>query len=959
MALPFFTVFYLGISLSSLEGAGPNVQQSLASLKIADGYQVRAIASEPMVVDPVSVKLDGQGNLWVVEMPDYPTGPKEGELPTGRLKVLVDTDHDGIFDQCHLYADGLNFPTGVQPYRNGAILTVAGKIIFIEDGDDDFSGDKTTVLFKGFTTQNQQLRANHPSLGPDGLIYVANGLRGGSVQAVDPRFHPKKMNVELRDRDFFFDPEGGDWGVVSGRSQFGLTIDDFGRRIGCSNRNPAMQSLLSVETVERDPLLVSRDAVLDVAFSGEQSRVDPIAKAWTTSNLHGGQFSAACGVFAPGVGSAKQEHLYVCEPTGYLVQRQNLDNSEGYWEARRDQGRGEFLASSNTWFRPVNLSAGIGDSFFVVDMARAVIEHPDFMPTELKERPDQRDGDQLGRIWQVSRSGDWPQKTEVITEENAGNWLVASSAWMRQCGTQFFLEQGSELAPLLEEIVQDNLAPPSGRARAAMLLKRFERLNAAHLSSLLHSQHERLRSLAISLSPNISSWIKDLDLLISDAGPIVLRSLCDVLAGDQSIATEVRIRGLVAISCNAPADLITQRLVSSVEQPLVLPLTEALIKQADAGLDSIEHLVERLAIASPASAAAVLSSRFEKDLADSKIGHETIALLLAWHRGSLRSRIAMTEIIASIRTAGDHTFFLRLAGLASVIESSDYPSGLRATCLNMMVSLGENADLRQFISETYPHEVRSVAVARCLRTDSAWVKAYLRQNWQVLPVAMRQRATSGCSSNAEDASWLLDGLRDGWMVRSSIDPQTAKRLLQHSNPSVAKKARALLRADPNREKVLVHYQSAALELGDAKAGKSLFVQHCSACHRIDAVGVNVGPDISDTRTKTPESLLQSILDPNAAIDSAFVQVQILTTDGLTVDGLLIDETNSSVTLQQQGGDRRVVLRDEIEQMQSPGVSLMPEGFEKSMNPKQMSDLISYLKNWRYMQTKIPGVKFDG
>ena len=49
----------------------------------------------------------------------------------------------------------------------------------------------------------------------------------------------------------------------------------------------------------------------------------------------------------------------------------------------------------------MDLSPGVGESFFVVDMARKVIEHPDFMPPELKNRKDQRDGSQLGRIWQV------------------------------------------------------------------------------------------------------------------------------------------------------------------------------------------------------------------------------------------------------------------------------------------------------------------------------------------------------------------------------------------------------------------------------------------------------------------------------------------------------------------------------------------------------------------------------
>ena len=102
-------------------------------------------------------------------------------------------------------------------------------------------------------------------------------------------------------------------------------------------------------------------------------------------------------------------------------------------------------------------------------------------------------------------------------------------------------------------------------------------------------------------------------------------------------------------------------------------------------------------------------------------------------------------------------------------------------------------------------------------------------------------------------------------------------------------------------------------------------------------------------------MLVSFLDPYAAIDASFVQVQILTIDGLTFEGLLLDENNKEVTIQQQGGERRVILKTEIEVFKSPGISLMPEGFERTINPSQMRDLIAYLKNWRYMSVRIPGV----
>ncbi len=223
-----------------------------------------------------------------------------------------------------------------------------------------------------------------------------------------------------------------------------------------------------------------------------------------------------------------------------------------------------------------------------------------------------------------------------------------------------------------------------------------------------------------------------------------------------------------------------------------------------------------------------------------------------------------------------------------------------------------------------------------------------------MSIPLRQASLAACGNRPQDALWLLNRIASGTIPKTIVDPQMAKRLRQHPNAEVAAKAEQLLRADPNRARVLKDYATASESLGDPMIGKRLFAEQCSACHQIDGIGTNVGPDISDTRSKSAEALLISVLDPNAAIDSSFVQFQVLTFDGRIMDGLLIDETADAVTLQQKGGARVTVPRDEIDRMQAPGVSLMPEGFESTLDPLAMSHLLSYLKNWRYLKTSIPG-----
>ncbi len=282
-------------------------------------------------------------------------------------------------------------------------------------------------------------------------------------------------------------------------------------------------------------------------------------------------------------------------------------------------------------------------------------------------------------------------------------------------------------------------------------------------------------------------------------------------------------------------------------------------------------------------------------------------------------------------------------------------ASLRARCVTLSIAAGAMPpDLRGLFAEQSPPEVRVAALAPLLRSDRQWMRQYLEEHLTGMTIQLRNAALAACGSSPEDAAWLLDRIAEGSIPKTIIDPEMAKRLRQHPNAEIAAKAEQLLRADPDRAKVLAAYSDASESLGDAVVGKRLFAEHCAACHHIDGVGTNVGPDISDTRTKSAEALLISILDPNAAIDSSFVQFQVLTGDGRIFDGLLIDETADAVTLQQKGGQRITVPRDEIERMQAPGVSLMPEGFERTLDRAAMSHLLSYLKNWRYLKTSIPG-----
>jgi putative membrane-bound dehydrogenase-like protein len=938
--------------------AAPEVQspvtprESLEHLVVEPGLRVELVAHEPQILSPVEARFDELGRLWVVEMRDYPVGPKPGEAPMSRISVLEDRDADGLFETSVVFAENLLFATGVQPWKGGVFVTMAGEVAYMKDADGDGRADVRETWYKGFAQGNSQLRANHPRLGLDNHIYVANGSRGGSI--VDAA-HPERQPVSISGMDFRFDPLTREFEAVSGFGQFGLTFDDFGNRFVCSNRNPAIHVVLENQFLKKNPLAAVPATSHNVARPGAESRVFPIARSWTTSNLHAGQFTAACGVEVyrgDALGPDYYGNLFVCEPTGHLVHREIVRASGATFDSTTPHEGVEFLASHDSWFSPVNLETGPDGALYVVDMYRKVIEHPDWMPPELQHRPDQMAGSDCGRIYRVtSNTGHAaPSGGNLAIMSNAQlvDALKAPNAWRRETAARLLLErQDKSIGPLLRETVLqgdsritrihalwllEGLNANSGAELGALLRDRDRRVieQAVAASGRHVGENDELRGMIASLTGHDDARVRLMALLVSGVFPQQLRWPADEWERT-ALLIAAGARGGEAL-----AQTLTQLGPSTSNADQTQQLVIGLARLAAASTDgrqyeiAVESLLDHAQFRQPG-----LTTFFAEASRRGKRPATVLAVLPARTRGGL-----VQLLDESIATAND----------------LNEPDERRCKAVDLAALSGRADGAVANIAAGDPSQAVRLRAIAALTADSnlsAW--RTLLAGFSKESPAIRSAILDGVLARPERTSLLLDEFAAGHIQPAALGAAHLDRLLKHTDPQIKQRASQLAAAavPADRQQVLADYQSVLTMHGDAQRGRQVFEKHCATCHRIADVGVNVAPDISDSRERTIAQYLTDILQPNRAIDANYFSYSAATVGGLVHTGILAAETSTSVTLKQAEGKSITLPRDEIEELRPSGMSLMPEGLEREIPKQDMADLISFIKNWRYLDGQTP------
>ena len=206
-----------------IQAASDEGMRAMQGFKLAEGLKVDLIAAEPLLANPVAFDIDDKGNFYVVETFRLHKGVTDirqhmnwldEELASqsvedmremfhrykvkgltdfsDRVRLLIDTNNDGLLDKGTVFADGFNdevdgLAAGVLAHDGKVWFTNIPNLWLLEDKDGDGKAENRRSLANGFGVRVGFLGHDLHGLeiGPDGRMYFSLGDRGASVTTLE------------------------------------------------------------------------------------------------------------------------------------------------------------------------------------------------------------------------------------------------------------------------------------------------------------------------------------------------------------------------------------------------------------------------------------------------------------------------------------------------------------------------------------------------------------------------------------------------------------------------------------------------------------------------------------------------------------------------------------------------------------------------------------------------------
>jgi putative membrane-bound dehydrogenase-like protein len=944
--------------------------EAIKTLHVPPGFHVELVAAEPLIRSPVAIDFDEDGRMFVAEFPEYNQIDNPKFKEHGCIKVLESTKRDGRYDKATVYAGDLDSPVAVACWDGGVFVGAVPNVHYFKDTKHDGKADVKKIIYTGFAKDKAgEAMLNSFRWGLDNRFHVSTSMAGGKVRKVDDQDSAGK---DVRGTAFLFDPRTLQFELTSGAGQHGMTMDDWGRTFVCDNSNPIHMIMYDGRYLARNPYVQAPPVAINIAEEARTTslrRLSPM-EPWRVlrtklrvagsvpgpveTGKPGGHFTGATGVTVyRGDAYPKEYHgnIFVGEVSNNLVYRATLHpNGVGFIAKRADLDR-EFIASTDNWFRPVQFANGPDGCLYVIDMYRELIETVVSIPPIITKHLDPASGINRGRIYRIVPDGFKPRPTPKLskaTTEELVALLEHPNGWHRDTASRLLYQRQDKAAEPELQVLARQSNTPLGRLQALYALQGLKALAPAFVFNALFDADRNVVEHALRMVEPYAALGGESFQPHRFADDPAVRVRYQLAFTIGSFADRRTIDTLVRLAERDGSDpwmrlAILTSARARAGDIFAMMLANPKLRGSQHGMQVLGALAAQIGVGNQADAITGLAKALDElPAADATLGKDLMRQFMTRLPPAARNKIEKAG------KAG--TLFKELLASARQTANDEKRSAADRAAAARTLTLADFDEVRGILGDMLtfrqPEVVQRAALESLARFDRPQVPALVLEAWPSFSPQVRATAAETLFSRPAWTGALLDAVEAGKVKTGEIDPARIGLMQASADPVLKARAEKLFAKNrlSKRADVVAAYQKALDIKGSVASGKEIFKKNCATCHRLEGVGEQIGAELGAIKERGSATIMLNILDPNREVLSKFLAYRLVTDSGRILTGMITAETATSITIRRADGTSETVLRVNVEELRSTGMSFMPEGLETVIDVQGMADLLAYLNS---------------
>ena len=966
-------------------------ENALKGLVVAEGLEVRAMATEPMLKNPTNIDVDERGRVWVTEAYNYRPGINGNPTnPMGdRIMILEDTDADGKMDTGKIFYQGpeLNAPLGVCVLGKKVLISQSPYVWAFYDDNGDDKADRKEVVFQGIGGEQHDHGVHSFSFGPDGKLYFSFGNEGKTLKDKNGKpvldqdgdeIGPKKYRQGML---FRCEADGSKVECLGDnfRNNYEAAVDSYGRIWQSDNDDDGNRGV-RINYIMQYGNYGFTDEMTGAGWQANRTnREDSVPfRHWHLNDpgvvpnlLQTGSGSPTGMIVYEGnlLPGGFQNQVIHCDPGPNVIRAYPVSKSgAGYTATILNLLKNE----KDQWFRPADICMAPDGSLIIADWYDPGVGG--------HAAGDQQRG-RIYRVAPINAKYSIP-KFDYATPGGAVSALQNPNLAVRYHAWTALQSMGDAAVPELEKLWKSS-SNPRMRARAFWLLVKMPGREKAIIQEAITESDPDFRMMGLraarELNADIPSVIRQ---LINDPDKQVLRecalSLHHVTAPDAAdlwSTLAMKHDGkdrwyleALGIGADNQWNKYFNAFLSKIKNPLQNAGASDLVWRARTDLavpyiaqlaaDQKVPLQERLRYfrafdfnPGPAKSKLLLDmivSNTQRDTALNKLVLRHLDVKTV--KQSPVARNVLKEVIVSLRGTPEYIEMVKKyeareenPGLLDLaIAESDKSLGRNAAGLLLQLGGGKLAWQTIQGSDTSKSNKLLAALGGVGSKESLDMLQTITVS-DKYPMELRKVAASrlGRSWNGEEHVLQLLKLKK---IPEALIPQVVGSVSNAWRGSVRSEAAAYLPGAKTtvakKEPTLQELMALTPNIGN---GKAVFAKTCALCHQVGNEGFSFGPALSEIGSKLPkEGQLEAILQPSAGIGFGYEGWELTMKDGSKTSGIIASKTESDIDLKLPGGNKQSIKASDVTSRKQLKESMMPDGLEQSMSSQDLADLLEYL-----------------